>query len=270
MQTMHRPSPQSGVDIFESKPVVSSNRRAPDWLLEMSCEAYRRAVRVFDHLPLFQKYCALPQLMHHQPETVERYLEFADPKLPVLWFMPEGVTILHLVNLGLQHTWWRGDLDVSGTPTYDPNGTSIRSMEDGKHAIDSSHRGGYWVLWQPRLLPLSEHATLQEQRWLMSQFARLLKIPPKEVVLGDLAEQAVLWVQARAEKLISNFDFHSVRTDAGYRKELIHGDGLRASDVSCGIGYVSRGPNVDDCALEVTDYGNSVRITGLGISPIVI
>lgn len=269
MQTMHRPSPQSGVDIFEVEPTVSSCRRAPNWLMEMSCEAYRRAARVFGHLPLFEK-CAHPQLMHHQPETVDFYMEYADPKLPVLWFMPEGVTILHLVDLGLQHSWWRGDLDVTVTATFDPNGTSMRRIDGYEHPIEVGQRGGYWVLWQPRLLPISSHATLKEQQWIMSQLAHQLRVPMKEVVLGDLAEQAVLWVQARAESLVTNQDFRSVRTDTGFRKELIHGDKFRALDINCGLGFVCCGPNVEDCALEVTDYGNSVRITGLGISPIVI
>ncbi|MFA6161702.1 MAG: hypothetical protein WC766_06085 [Patescibacteria group bacterium] len=270
MQTMHRPSPQTGVDIFESKPAISINRRTPNWLMEMSCEAYCRAVRIFGHLPLFKKYNTHPQLMHHQPETVELYMKYADFSLPVLWFVPESITILQLVNLGLKHTWWKGDLDLPITATYDPNGTSSRRTDGSEHPIGNSERGGYWVLWRPRLLLMSSRATLREQRWLMALLAHRLKVPKREIVLGDLAEQAVLWVQARAEGLIVNRDFRTVRSVTGYSKALIEGDRFRASDISCGIGYSSRGPDVENSVLEVTDYGNSVRITGLGISPIVI
>jgi hypothetical protein len=233
------------------------------WLVAIACDAYLRSQRTFGHLPVFRKYSSRPQLMHHTAETVMRYMEFANPGLPVLWFIPEAIQVSDLVGLGMEGGWWQKDPDFPHIPTTDPYGDAQRRSDEPELVTSAAPRGGYFVLWQPKLLRCSSHANRQQQMWLLSQMAHELGLPESEILMGDLADQAVLSVQAIAEGLIDNRSFWAVRTSTALRRNLLYEDYFRSTDVACCLGSGLQG-------LDIMDYGNTACITRLGISPLVI
>lgn len=238
-----------GIDILESDIDLPSGRN----LRAEARDAFARAKKVFGHLACFERNNFRPHLFHFTEEQVNRYESIMGSTAPSVWFIPEMIYVRDLVPLGLKGGWWQKERNFPHLPT-------ISSYLDGI-AHETEDRGGTWVIWQPQVLPLSGLATLAEQQKMLKRMSMESGLKVSEIGLGDIVEQAVLWMQAKNLGLIKK-DFIALRSDTVLPESLLANSWTRYSETNLSLVLNSQG-------IEIADYGNRVEMYCFSISPFV-
>ncbi len=231
---------------------------------EQAMQAYERARSLFGELPEFKRNNARPPRFHFTDDQVQAFSALMNSDLPSIWYVPEMLYVKNMVAYGLRGGWWEKDKDMSHIPTVDPYnptpGETFKGMAfDAQSAAGA--QGGFWVLWQPRLLPLSTLASLPEQERMLRRLVHEIGAAGELCAsLGFIADQSVLWAQALAGGWVHNRQILFIRSCTPIRYVLYHGSQFRASETNLGLGF-GRGH------LEIADYGNQIAMPWIGISP---
>lgn len=236
----------------------------PAGIHEQAVQAYERARSLFGELPEFKRNNARPPRFHFTDDQVQAFSVLMNSDLPSIWYVPEMLYVKDMVAYGLQGGWWEKDKDMSHIPTVDPYNQAPGESFKGtafEAQSDADVQGGFWVMWQPRLLPLSTMASLPEQERMLKRLVHEIGAAGELCAsLGFIADQSVLWAQALAGGWLRNPQILFTRSCTPIRYELYHGSQFRASNTNLGLGF-GRG------YLEIADYGNQIAMPWIGISP---
>ena len=200
-------------------------------------------------LPLAKRFGNAPPI-HFTEAQVRRMALLAQEggwQGPVLWYIPENVTLEDLSRLGaVSERWWKTEPDFPRSmPTVSP--------------YDES---GYWVLWSPMPHPMTLEGTWEDQRAILPRMAHLLGFRKGEIVAGDATDLCFLLAMARAAASLKPLAPYAIRTDTcvhlavSSRSWFDHLDMVNVSLV------------VSESSTELGDYPNTARAPFLGMAPL--
>lgn len=166
---------------------------------------------------------------------------------PVLWYIPENITLEDLCRLGaVSERWWKTEPDFP------------RSMP----TVSPYDETGYWVLWSPKPHPMMLASTWEEQRATLPQMAHLLGFRKGEILAGDATDLSFLIAMARTVASLKPETPYAIRTDTcvhlavSSRSWFDHLDMVNVSLI------------VSESSTELGDYPNPVRAPFLGMAPL--
>jgi hypothetical protein len=199
--------------------------------------------------PLHKKFALAPPIHFSEVQVrrVECFARDAGWMGPVLWYIPENVTLMDLHRLeAVSPKWWMQEANFPRSiPTVSP-------YDDA----------GYWVLGAPIPHPSTMGSSLDDQLKMLPSLAHLLGFRRSDIILGDATDLAVIAAVARSLDLLELQQPLAVRTETclhlseSARSWFDHLDMLNVSLV------------LSSKVTEIGDYPNTARAPFLGIAPL--
>ena len=200
--------------------------------------------------PLGKRFVPAPPIHFSEAQLrrAEAFAREAGWHGPVLWYIPENVTLNDLVKVGVVSArWW------SREPNFPRCMPTVSPYDDA----------GSWVLGAPLPHPSTLGRALHEQVAMLPSLAHVLGFRKSDMVLGDATDLALIAGVARTMHALDPAPPVAVRTETCLhlsecsRSWFEHLDMINVSLV------------IGNEATELGDYPNTARAPFLGITPLV-